>query len=113
MDFKEYQLQARTTAIYPESGTGTYAALSYAVLGLTNEAGEVAGKLKKIYRDNAGQITKYSREALADELSDVLWYLSAVAVELNVDLDSVAEHNLDKLNSRKERGVLGGSGDNR
>jgi NTP pyrophosphatase (non-canonical NTP hydrolase) len=50
---------------------------------------------------------------LRDELGDVLWYLSALATELDTNLSSVADKNIQKLFSRKERGVLKGSGDNR
>lgn len=111
--FNVYQAKAGQTAIYPESGTGSFNAVAYAVLGLSNEAGEVAGKLKKVWRDDQGQLTHPRKAAIADELGDVLWYLAAVANELGYDLEEIAKHNLDKLFSRQERGVIGGSGDNR
>ena len=111
LTFEDYQDQAIQTAIYPDRyGMG---GLTYAVLGLTNEAGEVAGKLKKILRDGNGELTEVARESLLAELGDVVWYLALVADELSEPLENVAQANLDKLNSRKERGVLGGSGDNR
>lgn len=113
MYFDEYQEFASQTAIYPEGGEGTLGSISYAILGLTNEAGEVAGKWKKVIRDDGGVLSKEKADAIADELSDVLWYCAAVASECGFSLDSIARHNLDKLNSRKERGVLGGSGDTR
>jgi NTP pyrophosphatase (non-canonical NTP hydrolase) len=53
------------------------------------------------------------REALARELGDVLWYLSQLATEADLDLEEIAEDNLEKLLSRQERGVLRGSGDDR
>jgi len=87
--------------------------LVYPVLGLTNEAGEVAGKVKKIYRDNAGQITAAQREALKAELSDVLWYLAEICTQLGITLCEVAEYNLEKLGSRASRGAIQGNGDNR
>jgi NTP pyrophosphatase (non-canonical NTP hydrolase) len=80
---------------------------------LTNEAGEVAGKIKKIFRDKDGVIGEAEREALQSELGDVLWYLAQVCTELEISLDEVAEANIEKLYSRLERGKIGGDGDNR
>jgi NTP pyrophosphatase (non-canonical NTP hydrolase) len=80
---------------------------------LTNEAGEVAGKIKKIFRDKDGVIGEAEREALQSELGDVLWYLAQVCTELEISLDDVAEANIEKLYSRLERGKIGGDGDNR
>jgi len=113
ISFNEYQEQAKKTAIYPESGDGSYNSLAYAVLGLTNEAGEVAGKVKKIWRDEFGELFDHRRAEIASEAGDVLWYLSAVATELGVTLESLAAANLAKLQDRQSRNVLGGSGDNR
>jgi NTP pyrophosphatase (non-canonical NTP hydrolase) len=109
MDFSEYQAKSRRTAKYPAVGHPVV----YPTLGLTNEAGEVAGKIKKIFRDKSGIITADDREALKGELGDVLWYLAQVCTELEISLEDVAEHNLEKLFSRLERGKIGGDGDNR
>jgi NTP pyrophosphatase (non-canonical NTP hydrolase) len=109
MNFREYQTQSRKTAKYPPIGH----AVIYPILGLSNEAGEVAGKIKKIFRDKSGEITATDREALKGELGDVLWYLAQVCTELEISLDEVAEYNLEKLFSRLERGKIGGDGDNR
>jgi len=113
LDFNDYQEKAFATAIYPEAGTGSFSAVSYAVLGLVNEAGEVSGKLKKVWRDNDGELTPELRKKIADELGDVLWYAAALADELGTDLSTVAKENMYKLLSRQARGVIGGSGDNR
>jgi NTP pyrophosphatase (non-canonical NTP hydrolase) len=109
MDFETYQAQSRRTAKYPEIGH----AVIYPTLGLTNEAGEVAGKVKKIFRDKGGVIGEAEREALKSELGDVLWYLAQVCTELGLSLDEVAQANLEKLFSRLERGKIGGEGDQR
>ncbi len=85
----------------------------YPTMGLVNEAGEVAGKVKKIFRDREGQISEKDRLSLKDELGDVLWYLAQICTELDISLQEVAEANLDKLFSRLERGKIGGDGDNR
>ena len=85
----------------------------YPTLGLTNEAGELAGKIKKIFRDHDGEISDADREALKYELGDVLWYLTQICTELDLTLEEVAEANLTKLFSRLERGKIGGDGDHR
>jgi len=109
MNFTDYQNQSRKTAKYPAIGHPVI----YPTLGLTNEAGEVAGKIKKIFRDKGGVIGEAERAALKGELGDVLWYLAQVCTELDLSLDDVAGHNLEKLFSRLERGKIGGEGDNR
>jgi NTP pyrophosphatase (non-canonical NTP hydrolase) len=104
----EYQSRSRQTAKYPRD-----ARLAYPALGLAGEAGEVAEHIKKAIRDDGGFVTPERRQALARELGDVLWYVSQLASELELDLAEIAEGNLDKLLSRQRRGVLSGSGDNR
>jgi NTP pyrophosphatase (non-canonical NTP hydrolase) len=85
----------------------------YPTLGLVNEAGELAGKVKKIFRDKGGQISAEDREALKYELGDVLWYLTQICTELDLTLDEVAATNLTKLFARLERGTIHGEGDHR
>lgn len=46
-------------------------------------------------------------------MGDVLWYLAGIARELDISFNEVAQTNIDKLFSRKERNVLHGNGDNR
>lgn len=104
-----YQIQADTCAIYPMRGSNLY----YPALGLAGEAGEVCNKIKKIMRDKEGKMESADIMALRDELGDVLWYVAALCSELRLDMGAVAEANLDKLFSRKDRGKLGGSGDTR
>lgn len=109
MDFQDYQTKSRTTALYPEAGNNWI----YPTLGLVAEAGEAANKLKKAIRDDAGILTDTRKEEIKDELGDVLWYIAQVATELHLELSEIAQANLDKLQSRLERGVIGGSGDKR
>lgn len=85
----------------------------YPTLGLTNEAGEVAGKVKKIFRDRDGVVTDDDRAALTLELGDVLWYLAELCTQLGVSLEDVATANLDKLRGRIARGTMAGDGDER
>ena len=107
MDLNEYQKRSRATAQYPAIGHPVI----YPSLGLVNEAGEVAGKIKKIFRDKSGVIGEAEREALKAELGDVLWYIAQVATELNLPLDEIAESNLSKLLDRQSRGKIQGDGD--
>jgi NTP pyrophosphatase (non-canonical NTP hydrolase) len=109
MDFNDYQSKSRKTAKYPAIGHPVI----YPALGLVNEAGEVAGKIKKVFRDKDGQISEETRAALKAELGDVLWYIAQVATELNLSLDEIAQYNLAKLFDRLERGKIQGDGDNR
>lgn len=109
MDFNEYQTKSRKTAGYPAIGHSVI----YPTLGLINEAGEVAGKIKKVFRDKGGEISEETREALKAELGDVLWYIAQVATELELSLDEIAEHNIAKLYDRLDRGKIKGEGDNR
>jgi len=109
MDFTTYQAKSRRTAKYPAIGHPVI----YPTLGLANEAGEVAGKVKKIFRDKGGVIGEPEREALKGELGDVLWYIAQVCTELEISLDEIAEGNIEKLYSRLERGKIGGDGDDR
>jgi NTP pyrophosphatase (non-canonical NTP hydrolase) len=83
------------------------------VLGLVGEAGEVAEKMKKIIRDNNGEVTEEKKQEIKKELGDVLWYIGAMCSELKISMDEVAQMNIEKLFSRKDRGVLHGDGDNR
>jgi NTP pyrophosphatase (non-canonical NTP hydrolase) len=108
MEISEYQRLSRRTAEYPRE-----AWLAYPALGLAGEAGEVAEHAKKAIRDDAGAVSSQRREMMAKELGDVLWYVAQLASELELDLDEVAQANLDKLLSRQRRGVLSGSGDDR
>ena len=98
-----YENLAGQTAIFPKEK-----ALEYLALGLTSEAGEVAGKVKKLIRDGKGD-----KKAIAAEIGDVLWYCAMLAKETEVPLNDIMKDNLKKLHSRKERGTLSGSGDER
>ena len=109
MDFSTYQTQSRKTW----SLVHTDHAIVYPTLGLANEAGEVAGKVKKLFRDKEGEISREDREELKYELGDVLWYLAQICTELDLTLEEVAEANIEKLFSRLERGTIQGDGDKR
>ena len=109
MEFNEYQKIARTTATYSGAGEN----FAYPALGLCGESGEVAEKIKRIIRDGRRQATNEESRDISKELGDVLWYIANLAHELNLKLDDIAMENVAKLNSRAQRGVLHGRGDNR
>ncbi len=111
MTFDDYDIKAKATAIYPHSGYDTRTekliGLMYCTIKLNGEAGEFAEGVGKAMRDDDFE----RRNKLILELGDILWYVAAAARELGSDLDTVAFMNLSKLQSRKERGQLQGSGD--
>ena len=73
-----------------------HSALCHAVCGLTEEAGEVAGLLKReVFRGN-----EIPTERWVEELGDVLWYLIAVAKEKGLNLDEIFEYNQKKCYER-------------
>jgi NTP pyrophosphatase (non-canonical NTP hydrolase) len=109
MNFEEYQKKSRKTALYPGVGNN----FVYPVLGLCGEAGEVSEKVKKIIRDDGGEVLPEKKKEITKELGDVLWYVAQLATEFGLSLDDIAKENIEKLYSRLERGKISGSGDNR
>jgi len=107
MTLNEYQHAALETAVYPEEYR-----IIYPALGMTGEAGEVADKVKKVIRDY-GSFTDERKREIVKEIGDVLWYCAVLANDLGYTLEEVGIINIEKLKSRKERGCIGGSGDNR
>ena len=107
MTLNEYQQAALETAVYPEEFR-----IIYPTLGMAGEAGEVADKVKKVIRDYGSFTSEWKRE-IVKEIGDVLWYCATLANDLGYSLEEVGIMNIEKLKSRKERGVIGGSGDNR
>lgn len=113
MTFDDYSTQAMTTDTFSgDRSVGSHAFLEK-TLGLMGEAGEVAEKVKKILRDKNGEATDEDRKELAKELGDILWYINSVGDYLGLSLEDIAQANLEKVLSRKERGQTHGSDDNR
>lgn len=106
MNIDEYQKLTRETAVYPDDQ-----ATNYLTLGLNDEAGEVAGAVKKHKRGDYG--TKEMRERVAAEAGDVLWYWVRLLDELDLSAAEVMEHNAEKVLDRKDRDEIKGDGDNR
>ena len=107
------------------------------LLNLVGEVGEFSSKLAKAIRKNQVSIggkTSVNRNILTvrddspetldfdvltfdDELKkeagDILWQLVGLCMVMGWTLEDVGQGNLDKLASRKARGVIDGDGDNR
>lgn len=104
MELNEYQDKAksfRVPAAPPEER----------VMGLLEEAGELAGIFKRLLRGDYGPDIAATK--LFKELGDVLWYLSQIADDNNWTLEEVATGNIEKLTSRQLRNTIVGSGDSR
>ena len=116
---KEFNIVVSQFTTYQKKSRRTWSrvkldhAIVYPTLGLVNEAGEVAGKVKKIFRDKNGIISDKDKTAIQGELGDVLWYLTQICTDLDISLQEVAEKNLQKLDRRLKAGTLKGEGDNR
>lgn len=117
MTTKEYEEFVKQAAFFDDE-----IGLAYAAIGISDEGGEVAGKIKKLYRDEkyhkqdaVGQalLRQANREPIGKELGDVLWYIVALGRQFDLSLDDIMEMNVEKITSRKERGTLKGSGDDR
>ena len=81
----------------------------YAWLGLVGEVGELLSIEAKSLRDE----TEVNNLLIKKELGDILWFVAALATDYGFGLDEIAQMNLEKLNSRKNRNKIQGSGDDR
>lgn len=113
MTLDDYQTQAFSTLTTDHAYGDISPQLMAQLLGLVGESGEVAEKVKKILRDKQGVLSADDTQELLKELGDILWYVNAVSHLLGSSLEEVARMNLDKVLSRKARGVTKGQGDNR
>jgi NTP pyrophosphatase (non-canonical NTP hydrolase) len=120
--FSEYQKEANFLKIsldkylekYPDTPLEVKKLLAVAYDGLgLGEAGEVQGKIKKIIRDNGGYISNENTIEIKKELGDILWYIASMCDNLGIKMEDVVQGNIEKLQSRRDRGTLHGSGDNR
>lgn len=119
LTFNDYGDQANSTAIYPNKGNN----LVYPAIKLAGEAGETADKIGKHWRNyvsddftlgmSAHSYSEEEKIELLKEISDVLWYINALAIELGSSLEEVARINIAKLQDRYKRGVIKSEGDNR
>ena len=119
MNFNEYQEEAGKFDTFSyevfvrEGAKVSHLGMLEKVLGLAGESGEACDKIKKLIRDNDGEVSDEKRVELVKELGDVLWYLAMVSKYLGVEFEKVAKMNIEKLQDRFERNKIHGSGDNR
>ena len=113
MKIEEYSQKALSTLTSTHDYGDISSELMAQVLGLIGESSEVAEKFKKIIRVKSGVLTDEDRQEIVKELGDILWYVNSVATLMGSNLEEVASKNLEKVLSRKERGQIHGSGDNR
>lgn len=117
LDFNTYAKEALKSKDCPDS-------IFYGALGLTGEAGEVSDKIKKYWRDilyrspgvHEDELTLMPgavKEGILKEMGDVLWYLAYLADAMKVSLQSVAQGNIRKIQSRVQNGTIHGEGDDR
>ncbi len=108
MSLRWYQEAIKEFAIYPGAGQGGFEEVNYLTLGLSSEAGEVAGKWKKFIRDG-----RLDQDAFLSEIGDCLWYITQLASSAGVSVEELAERNYKKLSERVKTNTLGGDGDYR
>ena len=123
MNATEYQVKAHDFASYGENPMSP-------ALGLSEEAGEVCGKIAKFIRKHEGidpMTARYElenkvtitddelkfRNDLSKELGDVLWMVAELCTVYGLNMGKVMAENIEKLTDRRERGVIDGEGDNR
>jgi len=107
IDLKDYSKFNDSVDMYPES----IKPVIY-ILGLVGELGEFCNKYKKIFRDHGGQLEKRQKD-FALELGDIGWYFERLSSFMGYSLEEIIEMNREKLESRKSRNKIGGSGDER
>lgn len=110
MTFDEYQKLALTTA---HNNHDPLMEKTIWAMGVAGEAGEVVEKWKKIVAYDDGKVSEERLAELSKELADVVWYIAVMAHSLGLSFDDIMQQNVEKLKSRKERGVIAGRGDNR
>ena len=103
MNFVEYQNESGVFAVYAHD--------MYPYMGLVEEVGELYSHFARYYRQDQGENPTLDTAAIEKELGDILWNLSQIATDLDLDLEEIAIRNIEKLKNRKERGTLKGKGD--
>lgn len=107
MDLDEYQNKAMEYRLATANE-------AYALFNLAAEVGELLGLVAKFIRDgNSVGDEKVLSDKLKKELGDIMWMLAAVSADANLSLSEICTVNLAKLEDRKSRSQIKGSGDNR
>jgi NTP pyrophosphatase (non-canonical NTP hydrolase) len=107
----EYDAFCDTTDHYALGFPGSE--LAFYALGYAGESGEVANKIKKVYRDDKGTLTTARRDQIIKEMGGAYWYFSRICQSIGVTPNEIRQANYEELRSRKERGTILGDGDDR
>lgn len=107
MKLNEYAEKALMTALPGAQ------CMEYVAALLASEAGEFNGHWSKAIRDDGKHISEEREQLMVKELGDLLWGVAVGAWLMGYTLEEIGQINIDKLQSRKSRGVIGGSGDDR
>jgi len=113
MNFREYQIKARTSDVGTSAQDNIKPGWLYYVLGIAGESGEFAEKVKKLFRDKYGVIDQEFKDAVIKEIGDILWYQARLLDHLDINFDDVAINNIEKLSRRMKNGTIHGDGDDR
>lgn len=70
--------------------------LDYGTMGLVTESGKVMDIIKKTKKG----LGPLKREAITEELSDVLWYLNLTIDELGISWDELMQACLQKIDTK-------------
>lgn len=108
MTMNEYQIATRSTAIYDAD-----TAIEYLLIGAVGELGELCNKYQKVMRDEGRVISEEKRLDFLVEIGDIQWFIVRLIDELEGNAEEVLAMNAAKLASRKKRGTISGSGDER
>ena len=95
MDFETYQKRASRTDRSPATDEK---GMMIPLLGLAGETGELLTEYKKFLRDGESHVL--FKERFAEELGDLLWYLTNVATKFGLHLSEIAQNNLIKCEQR-------------
>lgn len=96
MEFEIYQTEAAKT-IQKNSSDDRHSDI-IPFLGIIGEIGSVVTQMKLKLRDGESYVAYKTK--LGEELGDVLWYLSAIATQNNLNLETIASDNLMKIHDR-------------
>lgn len=107
LTLNEYQRRAMSTCMASCDNQ------AYMLTGFVGEVGELCGKIAKAIRREKAAFTPQELHDIKSELGDCAWFIAGIANTMGWTLQNVCQDNLDKLASRKERGVINGDGDNR
>ena len=100
--FDEYQELALRTASQ-QSMESEETMLDAAALGLSGESGEIADHVKKILY-HGHPLDNATRDKIAKEIGDILWYCAVGAKGIGVSLSEIAQMNVEKLRKRYPEG---------